>query len=223
MSDISIINTFYTVDDDGAPLLMRSIEWVASMTQQNVTMSLLPIITDIPSDYTPAQKPYADVTEVEATQWVTEIEAEKALNPPNEELEKPYDYWERIDLKLQSLFTEVAAPMASSGLPWVSAYPTWVSPHPYALRDVVAFDGQSYECLQAHTSQIDWQPPMVPALWKVFVPVDAGPQPWVQPTGAQDAYPLGAQVTHNGHLWTSTYNDNVWEPGVFGWTDEGPL
>jgi hypothetical protein len=40
---------------------------------------------------------------------------------------------------------------------------------------------------------------------------------WVQPTGAQDAYALGARVTHNGFNWESTFNANVWEPGVFGW------
>ena len=27
---------------------------------------------------------------------------------------------------------------------------------------------------------------------------------WVQPTGAHNAYPLGATVTHNGKTWTST-------------------
>jgi hypothetical protein len=42
-------------------------------------------------------------------------------------------------------------------------------------------------------------------------------QPWVQPTGAHDAYPLGARVTHNGQTWESTVANNVWAPGVFGW------
>lgn len=46
---------------------------------------------------------------------------------------------------------------------------------------------------------------------------DAGPQPWVTPTGAHDAYPLGAIVTHNGQTWESTHDSNVWEPGVSGW------
>jgi hypothetical protein len=41
---------------------------------------------------------------------------------------------------------------------------------------------------------------------------------WVQPTGAHDAYPLGAEVTHKGQNWRSNYNGNVWEPSVFGWT-----
>ena len=38
-----------------------------------------------------------------------------------------------------------------------------------------------------------------------------------------DAYPLGAKVSHNEKHWTSTVENNVWEPGVYGWeevTDE---
>jgi hypothetical protein len=53
-------------------------------------------------------------------------------------------------------------------------------------------------------------------------PPDTTP-PWVQPTGAHDAYPAGAQVTHNGRLWENVHGDgNVWEPGVYGWADLGP-
>lgn len=59
------------------------------------------------------------------------------------------------------------------------------------------------------------------------------PQPgqydaWVQPTGAQDAYPLldvlgeSCRVSHNGRHWQNTTAANTWEPGVFGWTDIGP-
>ena len=40
---------------------------------------------------------------------------------------------------------------------------------------------------------------------------------WVQPTGAHNAYPLGAKVTHKGKTWTSTAAANIWEPGVYGW------
>jgi hypothetical protein len=43
------------------------------------------------------------------------------------------------------------------------------------------------------------------------------PQPWVQPTGAHDAYNIGDRVTHNGQTWESTAASNVWAPGVFGW------
>jgi hypothetical protein len=46
--------------------------------------------------------------------------------------------------------------------------------------------------------------------------------PWRQPTGAHDAYPLGAVVSHNGSTWESLVAANVWEPGVSGWRDAGP-
>lgn len=51
----------------------------------------------------------------------------------------------------------------------------------------------------------------------------ASAKDWEQPFGAHDAYALGAQVQHNGHAWTSNTGANVWEPGVFGWDDNGEL
>jgi hypothetical protein len=45
--------------------------------------------------------------------------------------------------------------------------------------------------------------------------------PWRQPTGAHDAYPLGAIVSHSGKIWESTVAANVWEPGVSGWVESG--
>ena len=51
---------------------------------------------------------------------------------------------------------------------------------------------------------------------------------WIQPTGAHDSYPvtdaggLNTRVEHNGRVWLNTAGTmNSWEPGVFGWTDEG--
>ena len=43
---------------------------------------------------------------------------------------------------------------------------TWVTNHAYKVGDVVTYAGLSYRCLQAHTSQPDWTPPAVPALWQ---------------------------------------------------------
>lgn len=42
--------------------------------------------------------------------------------------------------------------------------------------------------------------------------------PWKQPEGAHDAYKKGAEVSHKGSVWTSDVDNNVWEPGVYGWT-----
>ena len=64
--------------------------------------------------------------------------------------------------------------------------------------------------------------PGTPAQWThLFVAVlepAPGPAPWVQPTGAHDDYDLDALVTHLGSTWISTVPNNVWEPGVYGWS-----
>jgi len=41
----------------------------------------------------------------------------------------------------------------------------WATGVAYAVGAVVRFSGNTYQCLQAHTSQPDWTPPAVPALW----------------------------------------------------------
>lgn len=78
------------------------------------------------------------------------------------------------------------------------------------------FGGKLYKCAQPHRTQVGWEPDKTPALW-TEVPVGAWPA-WVRPVGAQDAYDQGAQVSHNGNHWVSDVANNVWEPGVYGWT-----
>ncbi len=39
--------------------------------------------------------------------------------------------------------------------------------HPYKVGDLVSFQGHTYKCIQAHTSQPDWTPAAVPALWQL--------------------------------------------------------
>jgi chitinase len=43
---------------------------------------------------------------------------------------------------------------------------TWAAGHAYKVGDVVTYAGVSYRCLQAHTAQTGWEPPIVPALWQ---------------------------------------------------------
>lgn len=38
----------------------------------------------------------------------------------------------------------------------------------YEVGDRRRYDSKVYKCLQAHTSQADWAPPVVPALWVVI-------------------------------------------------------
>lgn len=96
-------------------------------------------------------------------------------------------------------------------------FPLWETDTAYAVGDRRQYDGLLYRCVQEHTSQTGWEPPNVPALW-VRTSTEEWPE-WVQPTGAQDAYAAGDKVTHNGSHWISDVDGNVWEPGVYGWSE----
>lgn len=94
--------------------------------------------------------------------------------------------------------------------------PYMVNTH-YYVKQTFIYEGVLYEVIQEHTSQADWIPTTTPALYKKAQTEDY-PQ-WVQPTGAQDAYTLGAKVTFNGLHYQSLINANVWSPSAYpqGW------
>lgn len=96
-------------------------------------------------------------------------------------------------------------------------FPLWQTDTTYAIGDRRKYDGLLYRCVQAHTSQADWNPPAVPALW-VRTSIEEWPE-WIQPTGAHDAYEKGAKVSHNGKHWINDIDANVYEPGVYGWIE----
>ncbi|MET8991641.1 carbohydrate-binding protein, partial [Nonomuraea wenchangensis] len=56
------------------------------------------------------------------------------------------------------------APPAAYGIAMAAAWAPWTA---YATGAVVTYNGVDYVCLQGHTSQPGWEPPNVPALWKV--------------------------------------------------------
>lgn len=96
-------------------------------------------------------------------------------------------------------------------------FPAWATGTSYSTNERIEYGGTLYRCVQTHTSQADWVPPATSALW-VVVSLEEWPD-WVQPTGAHDAYAAGAKVSHAGKHWTSNVDANVWEPGVYGWTE----
>lgn len=107
-----------------------------------------------------------------------------------------------------------------------TAYPQW-SGEGVAYTDGSGAETQSkvrygdllYKCLTSHTSQESWKPDVSPSLWvRIDDPAIEWPE-WRQPQGSHDAYPKGAKVSHNGKKWTSDVDANVWEPGVYGWTE----
>ena len=74
-----------------------------------------------------------------------------------------------------------------------------------------------YQCLQAHTGQVGWEPENVPALWKELAIAKDGIPIWSQPICVTDAYMKESEAWHKDNIWVSDYDNNVWEPGVFGW------
>lgn len=120
--------------------------------------------------------------------------------------------------QLRALIESLAVSMPDeTALTGVELFPPWSVGKSYATGDRVQYEGTLYKCVQGHTSQADWTPPLTPALWTA-VSIDEYPA-WVQPTGAHDAYRKGDKVTHNGKRWTSDVDNNTWEPGVYGWTE----
>lgn len=84
----------------------------------------------------------------------------------------------------------------------------------------VTYNDLLYKCLQSHVSQTSWNPKDAVSLWvRIDDPSIEWPE-WRQPTGAHDAYPIGAKVSHNDKHWVSNTDNNTWEPGVFGWDEQ---
>lgn len=62
-----------------------------------------------------------------------------------------------------------------------------------------------------HLTQWNYRPSINPSLWDIWVDPDQ-PQEWV----AGGSYPKDAKVIHNGFLWLSGVDNNIWEPGAEG-------
>ena len=92
-------------------------------------------------------------------------------------------------------------------------YPGWKAGTAYDVGEIVRYEGSLYRVVQAHTSQADWLPPSVPALYSAVTLTPQGYEQWKQPTGAHDAYNIGDKVTHNGSIYESLINGNTTVPG----------
>lgn len=72
---------------------------------------------------------------------------------------------------------------------------------------------------QGHAIQANWPPDQAASLFSLAAnPAEEWPE-WIQPTGAHNAYAMGAKVTHDGKRWISTADANTWVPGEYGWEE----
>lgn len=126
---------------------------------------------------------------------------------------------EELEMFIESIMT--MRNRATDAMSWDAAYffPAWRTEHDYTTGDRVRYGEKLYKCLQSHTAQSDWTPDVAVSLWvRVDDPSIEWPD-WIQPVGAQDAYAKGSKVSHNDKHWISDVDSNVWEPGVYGWTE----
>ena len=62
-----------------------------------------------------------------------------------------------------------------------------------------------------------WEPGV--ACWRE-VPGEGKTVTWVQPLTQFDSFPKGFKVEHEGKIWVSQTDFNVWEPGISQWEEE---
>lgn len=106
----------------------------------------------------------------------------------------------------------------TTALETLELFQNWQVDKTYEVGARVRYENVLYKCLQSHTSQSTWTPVDAPSLWtKVLIPSDEIPE-WEQPDST-NPYMKDDKVTHNGKTWISIIDNNVWEPGVYGWEE----
>jgi hypothetical protein len=102
----------------------------------------------------------------------------------------------------------------------VDLYDTYQIDKAYIVGEVFKLEGKLYKVVQAHTSQENWQPNTLPALYLELMPENVIPN-WVQPTGSHDAYNIGDKVIFESKVYESLINSNTWSPTVYpsGWKE----
>lgn len=128
--------------------------------------------------------------------------------------------WIAAAMRIRSAMDTAGAMLTDEQALTVTAlYPSWDDSAAYTVGQRVRYDNTLYKCLTAHTAQAEWNPADSPSLWaKVLTDPSGAILPWEHPDST-NPYMTGDKVTHNGRTWVSTVDDNVWEPGQYGWEE----
>lgn len=123
-------------------------------------------------------------------------------------------------LKLRELIEKSSASLSDKdALDGVELFPHWEDGVGYVIGDRVCYDGILYKVLQNHTSHLAYTPDITVSLYAVVLIPDPEVIPdWVQPEST-NPYMKGDKVRHNGKVWVSDIDYNVFEPGVAGWSE----
>lgn len=137
-------------------------------------------------------------------------DSERAMDTLEIKPEEAKDFRSKVDTLLVALTDEQA-------MENIILFPTWSIGINYKVNDRIRYNGILYRVLQDHTSQKDWNPSAAASLFaRVLNETEDGfISEWMQPESTE-GYMIGDQVMYNGILYTSTVDNNVWEPGTVG-------
>ena len=97
-------------------------------------------------------------------------------------------------------------------------YDEWEVGITYEVGRYIKYEDILYKVITPHTSQEDWTPSNATSLFaKVLIdPTGETIPEWEQPDST-NPYMKGDKVTYREVTYVSTVDNNVWQPGVYGW------
>lgn len=123
-------------------------------------------------------------------------------------------------LKYKELINKAAESLEDSEAAYTPRiFEKWEKEQQYKIGKRVCYNNKLYKVTIAHTSQDGWEPDVAVSLFaEILIPDPTIIPEWVQPDST-NPYMKGDKVRHNNKNWISTYDYNVWEPGVYGWEE----
>lgn len=199
--------------------------WFMAHGEETAPQGLLCIFVDIPEG---AILTKIDVTNIYDPQPVFEYlpdtdigrlqKAVKELSEENTAIKKEAEML-KTDVNVNLLAATYVADTFTDeqALNVPTLYDTWNgSGVAYVSGKRLRFNGVLYKVILDHTSQEDWTPENAPSLFaKVLVEDPNVITEWEQPDST-NPYMKGNKVTHNGIIYESLVDNNVWEPGAAG-------
>jgi len=137
-------------------------------------------------------------------------------------IEKAREFRKRIDANLQATRKLIRVDELDENelLDMIDLYESYQVGKSYKVDEIFKYENRLYKVIQEHTSQANWVPSELPALYLSMMPENVIPE-WVQPTGAHDAYNVGDKVIYKGKVYECIINDNTWSPTDYpqGWEE----
>ena len=122
--------------------------------------------------------------------------------------------------RLRKTIEEASAELDDAVAAYVpELFPMWRPGRDCFAGERLQWSGKLYKVLIAHKAAEEWRPDIAISLFaEVLIPDPSVIPDWVQP-GSTNPYMTGDKVRHNDKVWISTIDYNVYEPGVYGWSE----